>query len=459
MNKQRITVGVNVPELMPEANIKLLTEQELKKENISLPKGVLGRASGIFTVADKENGNGRIYSENLWDKALFKSPFYEAMEQRALFGEADHPEGLETSIHRASHIITGVSKAGKVYEGEVDILDTPAGRLVHTILEAGGKIGWSSRGIGDSYYENGKEIVDPESFECSTFDFVIGPSVVESLSMLQESKKKKVLNFLVENKNNNVIRESCNSLLERLQPSKLTEEANKVKRQLETIITEHKNKEKINLKKIESLQTLIDGQKQTMTASLKECKEAKTLNNIYEKAIEQLDTKLTGMKSILQDKSKALYRIQKKNEELEKIQSSLQKRLQEVKTINSGLNQNIKQTMTESQKKTLTVLSELKQTNQRLSLKTESLNLELFKYKAISLNRIIEDKYITEIKKAATKEDVKKVLTSYKESMTLGFNNRTPKEYKNIHEKEVKIVKTHDDQEMINNMRAMYSKI
>ena len=141
--------------------------------------GILGKLKGIF--ADYRNGTrnaDRLYTEELWDNRVFGSEdVMEALETKTLFGELDHPEGdrCETLAKNAAITITKLEKRpeeGVIY-GEAEILDTPTGRIVKALADSGAKLGISSRGMGEEIYQNGQNIIDPDTYDFITFDVVV----------------------------------------------------------------------------------------------------------------------------------------------------------------------------------------------------------------------------------------------------------------------------------------------
>jgi len=166
---------------------------EERKGN-NLPSGVLMRVSGPFGNIDTKNRNGRIYSAGLWEKVLKDEDTQRKLKDRNLFGEADHPQDLQASINRASHIITDLKVNGgnKSIDGTADVLDTPAGRIVQTLFKAGCKLGISSRGAG-SIDEKAKSrgqgaIVSEDDYKFGGFDFVTDPSAQNAYPQVSENK-------------------------------------------------------------------------------------------------------------------------------------------------------------------------------------------------------------------------------------------------------------------------------
>jgi hypothetical protein len=89
----------------------------------------------------------------------------------SVIGEVDHPEGLNINLDRVSHMITDMWMDGDNGFGKMKILPTPMGQLVKTMLEAGVKLGVSSRGSGE-VDGNG----NVTGFEIITVDVVAQPS-------------------------------------------------------------------------------------------------------------------------------------------------------------------------------------------------------------------------------------------------------------------------------------------
>lgn len=159
-------------------------------------KPILGRLEGICADFLHKTRNGRKYSEKLWDK-IFNSPIIkEQFDCGGIFGELDHPEDRDEVC--SEKIAICMPKPPKKDNsghlvGIFDILDTPCGRIAHTLAEYGYKFGISSRGNGDVYTdENGEECVDEDTYQLNAFDLVLLPSVKEArLRLVNESLENK----------------------------------------------------------------------------------------------------------------------------------------------------------------------------------------------------------------------------------------------------------------------------
>lgn len=136
---------------------------------------ILKTVKGI--VADfGPNRNGRVYPRELWERVINSEYVKEMMASKMLLGEADHPfdDRVEISIKEVSHAINKLWIEGDKVMAELDILNTPNGEKVATLVDYGSKIGVSSRGAG-SVLSDGS--VDPNDYQFFTFDIVCRPSV------------------------------------------------------------------------------------------------------------------------------------------------------------------------------------------------------------------------------------------------------------------------------------------
>jgi methyl-accepting chemotaxis protein len=181
--------------------------------------GVLMRVGGVFQRADAKNANNRVYSEALWDRVLGDPAVVERIGERGMMGEADHPKEGETNIDRVSHVITALQKkSDKTIYGEAEILDTPRGRIVATLIQSGCRLGISSRGDGSVENKDGTDHVSENDFKMDTFDFVINPSTSGAYpAQLSESavqNERRILEALEGHVNKSATQGDVKSLVE-----------------------------------------------------------------------------------------------------------------------------------------------------------------------------------------------------------------------------------------------------
>jgi hypothetical protein len=127
---------------------------------------------GIMIQGGVRNANQRVYPVNEIGRAV-KTLNDQIKNGYSVLGEVDHPEGLNINIDRVSHMITECWMDGDNGYGKLKILPTPMGNLVKTMLEAGVKLGVSSRGSGNVSEDGSGNVSD---FEIITVDVVAQPS-------------------------------------------------------------------------------------------------------------------------------------------------------------------------------------------------------------------------------------------------------------------------------------------
>lgn len=157
-------------------------------ESIDTPKGecsgmgvVLATLRGPALDYVHDTRNGRGYSEALWDSVANGEYVKELKQTKNFLGEPDHPmkweERFDIHYPYVSHAIRELIKCPEkgCYEVVIDILDTPNGRILKTLIDYGTKLGVSSRGSGSTITKNGKIIVDPRTYRFITIDVVPMP--------------------------------------------------------------------------------------------------------------------------------------------------------------------------------------------------------------------------------------------------------------------------------------------
>jgi hypothetical protein len=165
---------------------------------------------GILQKANTLNQNGRIYPLEILDREVRNYQKFIA-ENRAL-GELDHPDSSVVELKNASHIVREAYMEGDVCYGTVEILDTPSGKILQSLIDTGVTLGISSRGVGSTRREGDNQVVQ-DDFQLICWDFVSEPSTPGAF-MMKEAKKitKKDLNKRF-NKSDRIDR-ICNDILD-----------------------------------------------------------------------------------------------------------------------------------------------------------------------------------------------------------------------------------------------------
>jgi hypothetical protein len=141
--------------------------------------------TGVIQRADALNGNRRVYSERILRREIER--YTGLVKERMALGELDHPDTGAVMLEKVSHIVTEVWWNGKDVMGKIQVLTTPSGQVLKSLIEANVKIGISSRGTGSVRESKGDTIVE-DDFQLICFDIVSEPST-HGAFMMQEQKK------------------------------------------------------------------------------------------------------------------------------------------------------------------------------------------------------------------------------------------------------------------------------
>jgi hypothetical protein len=156
--------------------LKMICESEFQDLEILVEQTNIHEAKqikirGPYIVAEKKNGNGRVYPAEIIEKAVAKYT-KDFIETNRSVGELNHPSTIEIDYNNACHMITSLKREGNLWIGESKILTgTPKGDLVAGLLQNGVKVGISTRGVGNI---NEKKVVD--EYRMITADLVNEPS-------------------------------------------------------------------------------------------------------------------------------------------------------------------------------------------------------------------------------------------------------------------------------------------
>ena len=140
---------------------------------------------GILQKANTLNQNGRVYPLDILDREVRNYQKFIA-ENRAL-GELDHPDSSVVELKNASHIVREAYMQGDICYGSVEILDTPSGKILKSLVDSGVTLGISSRGVGSTRKEGDYQVVQ-DDFQLICWDFVTEPSTPGAF-MMKEGKE------------------------------------------------------------------------------------------------------------------------------------------------------------------------------------------------------------------------------------------------------------------------------
>ena len=160
-----------IKELIEEENLQFITEDKDGETRYYI--------EGVFMQADVKNKNGRMYgSSMLAEKVEEYSKNF--IEKNRAYGELGHPSNPSINLERVSHRIISLRRDGSNFVGKAQVSSTPYGNIVKGLLEDGGKLGVSSRGLGSLMKENGILKVQSDFLIVTPADIVADPSAPDA---------------------------------------------------------------------------------------------------------------------------------------------------------------------------------------------------------------------------------------------------------------------------------------
>ena len=159
--------------------MKLLTEYnifeytpEMITESIDENGGKI-IMTGVLQKANTLNQNGRVYPLPILQREIIN--YQKFIREGRSLGELDHPDSSVVELKNVSHIVRDAKMDGDVVVGTVEILKTPSGNILRSLIESGIKLGISSRGVGTTKRQGDTQVVQ-DDFQLICWDFVSEPS-------------------------------------------------------------------------------------------------------------------------------------------------------------------------------------------------------------------------------------------------------------------------------------------
>ena len=131
--------------------------------------------NGVFMQGNIKNRNGRMYPMETLVREVKRYHKDYVIENRA-YGELGHPQGPTINLERVSHMIKELKQDGNNIIGKAKIMDTPAGKIVKSLMKEGCKLGVSSRGMGTLRQKGGINMVQSDFQLATAADIVADPS-------------------------------------------------------------------------------------------------------------------------------------------------------------------------------------------------------------------------------------------------------------------------------------------
>tara|TARA_A100001011_G_C14307719_1_gene843982 strand:+ start:346 stop:945 length:600 start_codon:yes stop_codon:yes gene_type:complete len=169
---------------------KLLTEwcpinitKKMIKESRDLHDGKI-ILKGPIQKSNTLNQNGRIYPKIILEREIMN--YQKLIQENRAMGECDHPDSSVIELKNVSHVVKEAYMQGDIVYGSIEILDTPSGKIIQSLIESGVTLGISSRGVGSTKRQGETQIVQ-DDFQLICFDMVSEPSTPGAFVM-QEGK-------------------------------------------------------------------------------------------------------------------------------------------------------------------------------------------------------------------------------------------------------------------------------
>jgi len=171
------------------SNLKLLREWcpiNASKEMIKESKERFGKIilKGVIQRANTLNQNGRVYPKSILEREIMN--YQKLIKENRAMGECDHPDSSVVELRNVSHIVREAYLEGDTVYGSIEILNTPSGKIIQSLIESGVTLGISSRGVGSTQSQGESQVVQ-EDFQLICFDMVSEPSTPGAF-MLSEAK-------------------------------------------------------------------------------------------------------------------------------------------------------------------------------------------------------------------------------------------------------------------------------
>jgi len=132
----------------PEEQFEYILEEKNSKEPAKLC------IQGPYMVCNEVNKNQRIYEKSDMEREVNRY-IKEMVNSKRAMGELNHPTSAEVNLERACHIVTNLKMEGNYVMGRSQVLTTPMGQIVRSLINDGVKVGMSSRALGKLNEETG----------------------------------------------------------------------------------------------------------------------------------------------------------------------------------------------------------------------------------------------------------------------------------------------------------------
>jgi len=121
--------------------VELKYDQTAIREQIEAKKPIT--LSGCFQRANSLNANKRIYPRNILQREI--TNYMKLVKENRAVGELDHPDTSVVELKNASHIVRDLWWEGDDVMGKLEVLNTPNGKILQSLLESNVQVGSQKR--------------------------------------------------------------------------------------------------------------------------------------------------------------------------------------------------------------------------------------------------------------------------------------------------------------------------
>lgn len=154
-------------------------------------QGVLASYKATFMQFNKINENNRLYPSEIGKNRVLSEKTLQAMRENKLLGEINHPKDrFDVDYEKVAINTTTLyyDEPSDSIKGTFDILDTPMGRILKTLVDYGTHISLSARAMGKTRNVKGVDEIIEETYMFKTFDAVTDPGF--SIATIDPSKDR-----------------------------------------------------------------------------------------------------------------------------------------------------------------------------------------------------------------------------------------------------------------------------
>jgi hypothetical protein len=298
------------------------------EENTNGNGAILGRIKAILMELNTKSQNGTYYDDAWYEKSIENNQsFQRRLAKKLILGHLDHPDKAATSGSLTAFAVVKIWREGNIVWGVLEIFNTKNGngQDLWTLINAGVVIGFSLRGLGTDYYENGCTKIVGDGFDLKGWDAVVDASFInaEFKEFTEQRKQKMILEL----------------------ESKVNAKMSATRLILETIKMNKEKESKSNIDRFENtqLKDLTEKQKKVITVLEEKNKTESTLKNkvLEEKnslitenlklsdRIKQIESTQNNYKLTMESKDKTIVQLNSKLNEVENTKKLIEEQVKE----------------------------------------------------------------------------------------------------------------------------------